>query len=201
MDSCFALIEAISMAAVWSKTLYCRGECKSAILAYMAGIRSEREGDFLFSPQYPLPFMHLPSKLHPMKGNPDSGMRTIFARGIRNPENFTCEIRNPGLWSPEYSLRNPLTIKIQNSSSSDRDWNPVPGILKSVTAWNRETQTVMDSRDMGLQALGSRSLVQLSVIENFFKPSYGLFWNHFFALTQVCHVFGYYPANTAVSPR
>ena len=70
-----------------------------------------------------------------------------------------------------------------------------------MTAWNRETQTVMDSRDMGLQALGSRSLVQLSVIENFFKPSYGLFWNHFFALTQVCHVFGYYPANTAVSPR
>ena len=167
------------MAAVGSKTLYCRGECKSAILAYMAGIRREREGDFFFSPQYPLPFMHLPSKLHPMEGNPDSGMRKIFACGIRNPENFACGIRNPGLWSPEYSLRNPLTTKIQNPSSSDRDWNPVPGILKSVKAWNRESQTIMDSRDVGLQALGSRSLVQLSMIENFFKPRHGLFLNHF----------------------
>ena len=95
------------MAAVGSKTLYCRGECKSAILAYMAGIRREREGDIFSSPQYPPPppFMPLPSKLHPMKGNPD----------------FACEMWNPGLWSPEYSLRNPLTIKIQNPSSSDRD--------------------------------------------------------------------------------
>ena len=123
--------------------------------------------------------MHLPGKRHPMKGNPDSGMRKTFARGIRNPENFTCEIRNPGLWSLEYSLRNPLTIKTQNPSSSDRDWNLVPGILKSVTAWNRESQTVMDSRDIGLQGLGSLSLVQVSLIENFFKPRYGFFFNHF----------------------
>ena len=107
------LLGLISMAAVGSKTLYSRGECKSAILAYMAGIRSEREGGFFFSPQYPLPFMHLPSKLHPMEGNLDSGMRKIFACGIRNPENFACRIRNPGLWSPEYSLRNPLTIKTE----------------------------------------------------------------------------------------
>ena len=105
------LLGLISMAAVGSKTLYFRGECKSAIPAYMAGIRREREGDFFFSPQYPLPFMHLPSTLHPMKGNPDSEMRKIFACGIRNPENFACEIRNPGLWSPEHSLRNSLTIK------------------------------------------------------------------------------------------
>ena len=158
------------MAAAGSKTLYWRGECKSGNL---------REGDFFFSPQYPLPFMQLPSKRHPMKGIPDSGMRKIFTRGIRNPENFTCEIRNPGLWSLEYSLRNPLTIKTQNPSSSDRDWNLVPGILKSVTAWNRESQTVMDSRDIGLQGLGSRSLVQISLIENFFKPRCGLFLNHF----------------------
>ena len=135
--------------------------------------------------------MQLPSKRHPMKGNPDSGMRKIFARGIRNPENFTCEIRNPGLWSLEYNLRNPLTIKTQNPSSSDRDWNLVPGILKSVTAWNRESQSVMDSRDIGLQGLGSRSLVQVSLTENFFKPRYVLFFEPFFALTQVCHVFGY----------
>ena len=127
--------------------------------------------------------MQLPSKRHPMKGNPDSGMRKIFARGIRNPENFTCEIRNPGLWSLEYSLRNPLTIKTQNPSSSDRDWNLVHGILKSVTAWNRESQTVMDSRDIGLQGLGSLSLVQVSLIENFFKPRYGFFWTIFCAHT------------------
>ena len=115
------LLRLISTAAVGSKTLYCRGECKSAILAYMAGIRREREGKFFFSPQYPLPFMHLPSKLHPMEGNPDSGMQKIFSCGIQNPENFACGIRNPGLWSPEYSLRNPLTIKIQSPSSCDRD--------------------------------------------------------------------------------
>ena len=83
-----------------------------------------------------------------MKGNPDSGMGKIFARGIRQQENFACEIRNPGLWSPEYSLRNPLTIKMQILSFSDRNRNPVAGILKSVTAWNRESQTVMDSRDI-----------------------------------------------------
>ena len=75
------LLGLISMAAVGSKTLYCRGECKSAILAYMAGIRSEREGGFFFSPQYPHPFMHLPSKLHPMKGNPDTGMRKFLPVG------------------------------------------------------------------------------------------------------------------------
>ena len=121
------LLGLISMAAVGSKTLYCRSECKSTTLSYMAcinlvtrafplkngcpthfsrekpwgrgwaGIRREREGDFFFSPQYPLPFIPLPSKLHPMKGNPDSGMRKIFVCGIRNPENFACEIRNPGL--------------------------------------------------------------------------------------------------------
>ena len=33
----------------------------------------------------------------PMKANPDSGIREIFA----------CGIWNPGLWNPEYSSRNP----------------------------------------------------------------------------------------------
>ena len=148
------------MAAVGSKTLYCRGECKSAIPAYVAGIRREREGISFFLPSIPSNLCTCQASFTPWKGNPDSGMRKIFACGIRQPENFACEIRNPGLWSPEYSLRNPLTIKIQNPSASDRDWNPVPGILKSVTAWDRESQTVMDSRVMGLQVLGSRSLVQ-----------------------------------------
>ena len=27
--------------------------------------------------------------------------------GFRNQGNFSCKIRNPGLWNPEYSLRNP----------------------------------------------------------------------------------------------
>ena len=121
MGSCFALIGAHQHGSRRVKDPLLARRVQSAILAYMAGIWSEREGEFFFSPQYPLPFMHLPSKLHPMEGNPDSGMRKIFACGIRNPENFTCEIRNPGFWSPEYSLRNPLTIKIQNPSSSDRD--------------------------------------------------------------------------------
>ena len=61
------LLGLISVAAVGSETLYCRGECKLAILAYMAGIRREREGGFFFSPKYPLPFMHLPSRLYPIK--------------------------------------------------------------------------------------------------------------------------------------
>ena len=78
------LLGLISMAAVGSKTLYCRGECKSAILAYRAGIRRERDGDFFFSPKYPLPFMHLPSKLYPMKRE----------SGFWNAENF-C------LWDPK----------------------------------------------------------------------------------------------------
>ena len=32
-----------------------------------------------------------------LQGNPVFGIR----------ENFACEIWNPGLWNPEYSLRNP----------------------------------------------------------------------------------------------
>jgi len=43
-------------------------------------------------------------------------------------ETFACGIQNPGLWNPEYSIRNPeshLTIGIQNPSSTDNNWNPV----------------------------------------------------------------------------
>ena len=44
--------------------------------------------------------------------------------GFPNPGSFVCEIWNPGLCNPEYSSRNPesgipLTIEIQNLSSSD----------------------------------------------------------------------------------
>ena len=41
-------------------------------------------------------------------------------------------IWNPGFWNPEYSSDKesgiPRTIEIQNPSSTDKDWNPVPGI-------------------------------------------------------------------------
>ena len=40
-----------------------------------------------------------------VRPNTDSEIRKIFACGIR--ENFACAIRNPGLWNPEYSSRNP----------------------------------------------------------------------------------------------
>ena len=47
-------------------------------------------------------------------------------------EIFACEIRNPGLWNPEYNSRDPESFQrlelIQSPSSTDKDWNPVPGI-------------------------------------------------------------------------
>ena len=48
-------------------------------------------------------------KDRPILANPDSGIREIFACGIRNPpkEKNACVIRNPGLWNTEYSSRNP----------------------------------------------------------------------------------------------
>ena len=52
----------------------------------------------------------------PTQENPDSGIRRIFA----------CGIRNPGLWNPEFRI--PLTITNQNPRSSDKVRNPVPGI-------------------------------------------------------------------------
>ena len=64
------------------------------------------------------------------------------AVGIRST---VVRIRNPWRWYPEYSCRNPktwalesgiqpkesgipLTIEIQNPSSTDKNWNPVSGI-------------------------------------------------------------------------
>ena len=41
-------------------------------------------------------------KFVPCEGNPDSGIREIFAH----------EIRNPGLWNPEYSSEK-LELRIQ----------------------------------------------------------------------------------------
>lgn len=36
-----------------------------------------------------------------------SGSQKLFAGAIRKPANFCCKIRNPGLWKPEYSSKNP----------------------------------------------------------------------------------------------
>ena len=61
---------------------------------------------------------------------PKSGK--FFACGIRNVANF-C-LWNPESWALESGIQLkksgiPLTmIGIQNPSSSDKDWNPVPGI-------------------------------------------------------------------------
>ena len=44
---------------------------------------------------------------YPVKGNWDSGIREIFACGIQNWRKFSYGIRNPGLWNPEDSSRNP----------------------------------------------------------------------------------------------
>ena len=62
-------------------------------------------------------------------------------KGIRIPETVkfllvesrTLDFGIRNIWNPEYSSRNPesgiiLTIGIQNPSSTDKDWNPVPGI-------------------------------------------------------------------------
>ena len=49
----------------------------------------------------------------------------------RMRENFVCGIRNPVLWNPELQLKEfgiPVTIGIQNPSSTDKYWNPVPGV-------------------------------------------------------------------------
>ena len=58
------------------------------------------------------------------------GFWNLFSFGIQNPANFCCGILNPGLWNLEYSRTNaewnlesgiPLTIGIQNPSSSDKE--------------------------------------------------------------------------------
>ena len=61
-----------------------------------------------------------------MQVNPNSGNWEIFA----------CGIRNPGLWNPEYRIRNP-TI----------DWNPESKFhwQKIEITWNPESKAVVDS--------------------------------------------------------
>ena len=71
-------------------------------------------------------------RIRAMLGYPDSGVREILACGFRNPRKFFfCEIWNLGRWNLKYTaqgIQNPLTIEIQDPSSTDKYWNPVPGI-------------------------------------------------------------------------
>ena len=60
----------------------------------------------------------------------DTGIRDIFACGIRNPGRF--ELGNLKSWALESGIHLkeseiPLTIGTQNPSSTDKYWNPVPG--------------------------------------------------------------------------
>ena len=66
--------------------------------------------------------------------------------GFRNPRNF-C-LWNPESWALESGIqlkesRILLKIRIQNSSSTDTDLNPVPGNPES-SSWNPESKTVLD---------------------------------------------------------
>ena len=60
----------------------------------------------------------------PYVGNPNSGIWQIFAWGIRNPRKF-CRL-NPEYWTLQSRI--PIKIRIQNPGSTEKDWNPVPGI-------------------------------------------------------------------------
>ena len=71
------------MAAVGSKTLYCPGEFKPAILAYMAGIWSESEGNFFFFSSVSPP-LYAPAKQASLHGGES---------GFRNPESWALESR------------------------------------------------------------------------------------------------------------
>ena len=60
-----------------------------------------------------------------------SEIQDIF--GVWNPETGKICLWNPESWALESGIqlkesRIPLTIEIQNPSSTDKNWNPVPGI-------------------------------------------------------------------------
>ena len=69
-------------------------------------------------------------------------------RGI--PENCAYGIRNLGLESGIQLKESgiPLTIGIQNPSSTDKYWNPVTWNPES-TVWNPESKTFLDSIKRG----------------------------------------------------
>ena len=68
----------------------------------------------------------------------NSGIRQIFAFGIRNPLKFFPRNRNLGFGIP-------LKMGIRNPSSTDIDLESLPGIRKESLAWNPESKTVLGS--------------------------------------------------------
>ena len=58
------------------------------------------------------------------QGNPDSGIREMFASAIRNSGILSGGIWNPGFWNPKLQLKETgivLTIGIRNPSSIDKE--------------------------------------------------------------------------------
>ena len=90
---------------------------------WMKFINISYEGQFVLSVSLTVfdPQLH---QILPHVGNPNSGIWQIFAWGIRNPRKF-CRL-NPKYWTLESRI--PIKIRIQNPSSIEKDWNPVPGI-------------------------------------------------------------------------
>ena len=90
---------------------------------WMKFINISYEGQFVLSVSLTVfdPQLH---QILPHVGNPNSGIWQIFAWGIRNPRKF-CRL-NPKYWTLESRI--PIKIRIQNPSSTEKDWNPVPGI-------------------------------------------------------------------------
>ena len=63
---------------------------------------------------------------------------------LRNPE-------SSGALESEIQLKEsgtPLTIEIQNTTSTDKDWNPLPRI-RNPRAWNPESKTLLNSLTRG----------------------------------------------------
>ena len=67
----------------------------------------------------------------------DTGIQEIFACEIQNLGKFVLEsgirLQEPGI---------PLTTGIQNPSSTDKDWNPVP-VSPESSEWNPESKAVI----------------------------------------------------------
>ena len=69
---------------------------------------------------------------------PDSGFHIFLLGESETREIFVCGIWNPGkicMWNPDsWILESRIQLKesgialIQNPSSTDKNWNPVPGI-------------------------------------------------------------------------
>ena len=85
-------------------------------------------------------------------GNPDSGIREIFACGIQSPEEWALESKNTSR-NPEFHSRMESEIHVpptKNPKSST--WNP------EFTAWNLEFKTVLDSLTRGDTAVENEKM-------------------------------------------